>query len=373
MATYRRYTKTAFLVFNILAAIAFLLASFAHYFNPQKWWLISILGLGYGFIIITLIAFIFFWLFFKKRYILISLVALAIGWEGISVFFAFHNPDKFDYTKSAKSLRVVHWNVGRFTEWKRNNNKGSQTRLKMLDMLKEQNADVLCLQEFFHSKDKTYYDNLNYFINELGYPYYYYSWDNDGYLQWVGNIVFSRYPIIDSGMIRFPRPTFPESLLHADVLFNSDTIRFYTTHLQSVQFRKNDFEKIEQIKRTDGEVVENSKTIFGKLKRALFLRKIQADVVKETIAGSPHPYVLTGDFNDVPNSYTYYTIKGKELNDAFLQTEFGIGRTYTDISPTLRIDYILTTKNIGVQQFNRVEKVLNDHHMLVADITLHAP
>lgn len=169
---------------------------------------------------------------------LISILALGIGWKGIAVFFAFHNPDKFAYEKAPNQLRVVHWNVGRFTEWKRNNNKGSRTRLKMMDLIKEQNADVLCLQEFFHSRDSVYYDNLNYVMKELGYPFYYYSWDNDGHLQWVGNIIFSRLLIVDSGMIRYPRPSITESLLWADIRFRNDTLRFYTTHLQSVQFKK---------------------------------------------------------------------------------------------------------------------------------------
>lgn len=99
-------------------------------------------------------------------------------------------------------------------------------------------------------------------------------------------------------------------------------------------------------------------------------RKIQADVVRQVTRQSPHPYMLTGDFNDVPNSYTYFTIRGGELKDAFLETGFGVGRTYTDISPTLRIDYMLSTKDVRLHQFNRVSKVLNDHHMLVADVSV---
>jgi endonuclease/exonuclease/phosphatase family metal-dependent hydrolase len=370
MATYRRITKTIFVVLNVLTAVAFLLASLAPSLNPQKWWFVSMLGLGYAFTIITLITFIFFWLIFRPKLMLISLLALAIGWKGIAVFFAFHNPDRFEYEKKPNALRVVHWNVGRFTEWKRNNNKGSRTRLKMMDLIKEQNADVLCLQEFFHSKDTVYYDNLNYIMKELGYPYYYYSWDNDGHLQWVGNIIFSRLPIVDSGLIRYPRPSIPESLLYADVKVQNDTIRFYTTHLQSVQFKKKDFETVERIKKTDEEAVKQSRTILGKLKRGIVYRKIQADVVRQVTRQSPHPYIITGDFNDVPNSYTYFTIRGDELKDAFLETGFGVGRTYTDISPTLRIDYMLATKEIQLYQFNRVSKVLNDHHMLVADVAV---
>ncbi|RYZ27929.1 MAG: endonuclease/exonuclease/phosphatase [Chitinophagaceae bacterium] len=370
MATYRRITKTIFLILNIIASVIFLLACLAPILDPIEWWFISLLGLGFGFIMVTLVAFIFFWLFFKPKFILISLLPLLIGFNSIGLFFAVNTSDKFNYQKSKETLRVGHWNVARFTEWKRNNNKGSQTRLKMMDQIKEQNADVLCLQEFFTSTDTTYYDNLSHLMHELGYSHYYYAWTNDGNEQWFGNAVFSKYPIVDSGKIFFPNARYPETLLHADIAFNGDTLRVYTTHLQSLQFKKEDFENIEEIKEQQKHIIQNSKGIFGKVRRAMMLRKSQAEMIKEVISNDPYPYIITGDFNDVPNSYAYATIKGDNLQDVFLKKGFGIGRTFNAISPTLRIDYILTTKDFEVKQFNRIVKNFSDHYMLVADLQL---
>ena len=371
--SYRRVTKNVFLILNLLNAVAFLLACLAPYLDPKKWWFISMLGLGFAFIIVSLVAFIFFWLVFKPRYILISIIPMLIGFKSIAAFFAFHIPNKFDYKKEPTVMRVAHWNVARFMEWKRNNNKGSRTRLKMMDLIKEQDADVLCLQEFFTSTDTVYYNNLNHVLKELGYPYYYYSWDNDGDRQWVGQAIFSRLPIVDSGLVRFPRPAMPEALLHADVLFNQDTVRIYTTHLQSVQFAKKDFESIEKIKKNEDGMVEHSKNIFTKLKRGVERRSIQADLVAAVTAKSPYPFILTGDFNDVPNSYTYFTIRGDNLQDAFLETGLGVGKTFSYIAPTLRIDYILTTKEFSIRQFNRILREYSDHYMLVADVSLDKP
>lgn len=367
---YRRFTKVTFLILNIIASLIFLLACLAPYVDPTKWWIIAFIGLGFVFLIVTLIAFIFFWLIFKPKFIFISLIPMLIGWKSISVFFAFHVPKKFDYNKSQNTLRVVHWNVARFIELKRNNNKGSQKRLLMMDLLKEQQADVLCLQEFFTSDDPQYYNNLNYMMKEIGYPYFYYSWDSDGYLQWTGQAIFSRYPIVKNGIIRFPKPSLPEALIFSDILYNNDTVRVFTTHLQSVQFGKKDFDRIENIKNTEDGIVENSKNIFSKIKRAAIYRSRQAEIVKQITSQSPHPFILTGDMNDVPNSYTYFTIKNDKLKDAFLQTGMGIGRTYTNLAPTLRIDYIFTTKDFSIKQFNRITKDYSDHYMLVADLEL---
>jgi len=370
MARYRHFTKILFIAFNSVVAIVFLLSCIAPYLNPKKWWPITLLGLGFVFIIITLVAFVFFWLLFRPRFMLISLLSLAIGYKSVLVFFGFHIPDKFDYNKPKNVLRIAHWNVARFIEWKRNNNKGSQMRLKMMDQVKEQNADVLCFQEFFTSTDSQYYNNLNHIRKELNYPYYYFSFDNDGYLQWYGQAIFSRYPLIDSGLVRFQKPSIPEALIHADINFNGDTIRVYTTHLQSVQFQKQDYETLEKIKNNNEIEVKTSRGIFSKLKRGVINRSTQANLVRSEINKSSYPFILTGDFNDVPNSYTYFTIKDDDLQDAFLMSGLGVGRTYYNIAPALRIDYILTTKNFDVKQFNRIIKNYSDHYMLVADVEL---
>jgi endonuclease/exonuclease/phosphatase family metal-dependent hydrolase len=367
--SYRRFVGRFFLSLNIIVAVVFLLASLIPFLNPKDWWFISLLGLGFAGLFFTLVLFILFWLIFKPRFALVSILPLLIGWQNVVVLLAFNTPGQFNYQKAPGAIRVASWNVARFTEWKRNNNKGSQTRLKMLDLLAEQNADVLCLQEFFHSTDTVYYDNLNKVMNDLGYPYYSFAWDSVGGEQYYGQAIFSRHPILDSGLVRYPRPGQPETLLFADIKVNTDTVRFYTTHLQSVRFRRTDFQDVEEIKAREDSIIENSRNIFAKLKRGIIYRGRQADIVRDLLSNAPYPYVFTGDFNDVPNSYAYFTVRN-DMKDAFLEKGFGIGRTYTALAPTLRIDYILATKDFEVQQFNRFVKDYSDHYLLVADLQL---
>jgi endonuclease/exonuclease/phosphatase family metal-dependent hydrolase len=367
-AKYKSFLTRIFLFINVAAAVIFLVATIAPYLNPAQWWVLSFAGLGFVIVFVLLILFFLFWIIVYPRYALISFFTLLIGWKAISVLFAFQSPGRFNYEKPKQTLRVVSWNLARFIELKRNNNKGSQTRLKMIDLIREQKADVLCFQEFFHSTDPDFYNNID-TVRSLGFPYFYYSWDSDGKEQWFGQAIFSKHPIIDSGRIHYPPPSSPESLINADILFNGDTIRIFTTHLQSVQFKKEDYRSIQEIKNRDDSLLQNSRSISSKLKRGFIFRAQQADVAKQVISNSPHPYVITGDFNDVPNTYTYFTIRGG-LQDAFLKKGFGIGRTYSGISPTLRIDYILATKDFEVMQFNRHVKAYSDHYMLVADLQL---
>ena len=48
----------------------------------------------------------------------------------------------------------------------------------------------------------------------------------------------------------------------------------------------------------------------------------------------------------------------------------GIGRTYSSLSPTLRIDYIFTDDRFEVKQFSRIVKYFSDHFMIMADVEL---
>lgn len=365
----RIFTKRVLVFINYTIVSIFLLACVAPYLDPQSWWFISFLGIIFPFLLLVVFGFLVWWLFVKRKYAWISGVAMILGFKSISVFFAVNIPRSFKKEKKPESIRVATWNVARFIEMKQNNNRGSQIRRKMLDEIRSQNADIVCLQEFFHSYDSAWYHNLDYMRDSLNYPYYFYSHDADGDNHFTGSVIFSRYPIIDSGLIRYPRPTLPEALMHADIRLKNRIIRVYTTHLQSLQLGKSDYERIERIKGVEEGLVSNSKTIFSKLKKGVTNRKIQTDIIRQVLGDSPYPVIFCGDLNDIPNSYTYFQIKG-DMQDAFLKRGFGIGRTFTAISPTLRIDYIFADRRFRIHQFRRIAKNYSDHYMLVSDIEL---
>jgi endonuclease/exonuclease/phosphatase family metal-dependent hydrolase len=368
--SFRLFTKRFFIYANIAVVFFFLLACLVPYLSPQRWWFISFLGLGFPFLLALVIFFLAGWLIMlKPKLALLSGVALLLAIKSISVFIAFHRPQKFNYDKNPDHIRLVSWNVARFLELKRNTNAASMKRLKMLDLIKEQNADVLCLQEFHSSIHPEFYDNITPIQKEMGYPYFYFSYDEDGDNHYYSSIIFSRYPIVDSTLIRFPKPTLQDVVLRTDLKVNDDTVSVFTTHLQSNQLGKKDYERLSKIKTGDDSLVSNSKNILSKLKKGLSNRGIQADIVSEAIKKSPHPALVCADLNDVPNSYAYFTIRG-QMQDAFLKKGVGIGRTFSAISPTLRIDCIFADDRFKIHQFNRLIKNLSDHYMLVADVEL---
>ncbi len=232
----------------------------------------------------------------------------------------------------------------------------------MLEFIGSQQADVLCLQEFYEPLTRHGLEsNITYIQTQLHYPYYFFSRDyvRPG-LYAAGVVIFSRFPILDTFLHEYSRPNgfrTTESLIAADILAGEDTIRVYTTHLQSVLFGSKEFRDLEIIKNVDDSIVDASRSIVRKLRDAFRHRGDQAEEVRACLDSCPHPAFICGDFNDVPNSYTYATIRGN-WQDAWLRKGFGVGRTYKNISPTLRIDYILPDPRFDVLQCRKLANPL---------------
>jgi endonuclease/exonuclease/phosphatase family metal-dependent hydrolase len=378
MATFRKFTRSLFIILNAVAVILFLLACANAFLKPVKWWPISLLGLIFPLLLLIVSGFFLFWLFVPSRrpWALLSFITLIIGWKNIHALLAFHPGAHFsDIKGSPRSIRVLTWNVRSWDEFITRKPGASGHRSKMMEFIQSKQADVLCFQEFYESHNpKEMEDNISYIRQELHFPYYFFSRDyrrDDGMYE-AGVVIFSRYPITDSLITNYGRPDgvkATESLIGADINVDGDTMRIYTTHLQSVLFRGKDFHDLQIIRNVNDSILTASMSIAKKLRYAFRLRAEQAVKVREQLDSSPYPAVICGDFNDVPNSYTYFTIRGP-WRDAFIEKGFGIGRTYAYISPTLRIDYILADPRIDVLQCARFSLPYSDHHPVVADLQL---
>lgn len=377
MATFRNFSRRLFIISNIIAVVLFLLACANSFLHPGRWWFISLLGLVFPLLLLVVVAFAVLGLFIPscRRWSLISLAALVLGWPNIHSFWAFHPGNNFQPAKPSQTLRILTWNVRSFDDYTTKRKGAAGHRPRMLEFIGQQNADIICLQEFYTSrKPKSQDDNLVYIRDQLHYPYCYFSRDYarpDGSYE-NGVVIFSRYPFVDSLLIRYPQEdkiSGVESLIATDVLAGKDTVRIFTTHLQSVLFKSKDFHDIEIIKNVDDSILMASRSIAKKLRYAFRLRGNQAEQVRAELDKSPHPAVICGDFNDVPNSYTYFTIRGG-WQDAYIKKGFGIGRTYVHISPTLRIDYILADPRLPVAQCRKFSLPWSDHNPVIADLQL---
>ncbi len=375
MATFvRLFTKRFFILFTIGVVLVYLLACLNVLLSPAKYWFISLLGIGFPFLLIIVVVLLFFWIFFKSRWALLPGVAILLSFFNIKALIGFHPGETFQQKKQADNIRILSWNVKWFDEQKKDNKTQRSRRREMLDFIKQQEADVLCFQEFLATNiSGGGYDNIRE-ISDMGYPYHYFVGD---YIKRngrniAGAIIFSRFPIADTLRWQYKgdkKERAAESLLAADLVFRKDTFRVFTTHLQSVLLQKNDYRSISIIRNAEDSMMEASKSILKKLRNGYRFRGGQAEMARTLLDESPHPTLICGDFNDVPNSYTYFTIRG-DRQDAFLAAGWGLGRTYGDLSNTLRIDYILPSADFEVMAFRRSGLPYSDHYPILADLRL---
>ncbi len=382
---YRKITKRFVVIINLIAAMVYLAAGMAIYVHPVQYWYIALLGFAFPYIIIIILAFAVLWGCFKSKWLLLNVAVMLITYNSISVVVALHPfASSFTQEKKTNAIRILHWNTMCFAENMANRVEGSEIREKMLQYIKESDADVLCLQEFYDSDLPQYNNNIKYLTYNLGYPNYIYTKDYVRHTRvdtggvvyapigYLGTAIFTKLPMIDSGRIAYSEADNQnkESIAYLDLLKNNDTIRIYTAHLKSINLAKTEYNEVYKIKDANATGLQASKNVFVKIKKAYTYRSKQAELLRLQIETSPYPVILTGDFNDIPNSYTYNTIKGSNMQDAYIKYGFGIGRTFSAISPTLRIDYAFADDAFSILQSKKENKNLSDHYPIVLDVAL---
>lgn len=369
---FRRVTKHFFITVNIIAAILFLLGSYGYLLNPKYFWPIGLLTLITFYFLLVLVAFIFFWLIIKPRRALISVVALLLAYNSISNILPFRFSNSFTKEKQDNVLRVMSWNVAQFNVM--DDKLHPDVKSRMIDIINQNEPDIACFQEMV-AEDSTVTDHghVDEFLQKLNFKNYFYSYnvkeDFWGYAHF-GIIIFSKYPIINKQTISTYPNDYNSIFQYVDIVKGADTIRVFNAHLQSLRFSKENLKYIDKPTVEDeANAIKESKNIISKFKRGFLRRQLQAEKIRTEIDKSPYPVIVTGDFNDVPNSYAYHTI-GKGLNNAFAEKGSGLGRTFSGISPVLRIDNIFADKKMDVLQFQLIQKKLSDHFPILADLQM---
>lgn len=368
--------KNATKVFILITTVVYIAASFTPYINPIYCSLFTFLALGFPFILLAMLLASVLAFFCFKKYAWIFVMLLLIGTKNIIATTGFH-PFKapFKQEKPRGTIRLLSWNINEFYPSEVKKDTANSARQKTIAYIKTINADIICLQDFRDFQEgKFYHSNLKYLLDSLKYPYFYFSVDE--HLphappeERYGTIIISKFPILDTGRMAYDSKDFPEHIAYAEILIGEKKVRFYNTHLSSMQLtadRKNAGLNYTYIQ-DDTAILFNK----NKLERIAIFDSFhvrQAQIVKQQLNKSPTPFVFCADLNSVPSSYVYHHISSG-LQDAFLQKGFGWGPTYDGLSHTLRIDVTLLSPALKVVQHYSPKLKASDHFPLVTDITL---
>ncbi len=369
----RRFTKRILIASNLGIALLFLLGCYSSWFNPRYFWFIGLFTLASFYLLLVLVGFIFFWLFAKARWSLISIISIALALQPLQQLVQLRATPNFTLVKHPSHIRVLTWNVEHFDILEHKTH--PERKQQMIDMIKQYQPDVVCFQEMVASEKSSAINYLPYFSDQLGLPYFHYSYnkkidfDNDHHF---GIIIMSRLPLVSKHTMSYEPNDYNSIFQFVDFVKGADTFRIVNLHLQSLKFSADNIQYIESPSMKQEIDIQKSKSVLSKLRTGFLKRQVQSNHIKQSLNKSPYPLIVCGDFNDVPNSFAYNTI-GRGLQNAFAKKGTGIGRTFFSISLTLRIDNIFTDKKFTVEQYVRIKRKLSDHFPVIADLYYNKP
>jgi endonuclease/exonuclease/phosphatase family metal-dependent hydrolase len=355
------------LIANIFAVMSLLISYMASYFDPASFWISSFFGLAYPAILIINVLFVIYWLIRWPRFALISGIAILAGWSVVLNYIGFRENTAIMVPKSSESfIRIMTYNVHNFKQFGDKNDQF--TKDQILNVIRNEQPDVICFQEFFSRKKGEY--NFRKYIQEiLNTEHYYFKPSTDNGYEAIGMAIFSKFPIVDQGNIQFAKKMNWNEAIWADLKKGDKTFRVYNVHFQSISFQPEDYQYLQKVRKEIDTDVESSKKIGSRLKRAFIKRGNQVKMVKSHTDSCKIPYIVAGDFNDTPISYTVKTISSG-MNNSFREKGSGFGVTYNGAFPNFQIDYIFTSPEFSVKNYLIIDKKLSDHFPVRTDLEL---
>lgn len=369
------FLRGFFIFLNIGALVVLLLSCMATYINPNTFWQLSFIGFAFPVVLLVNVFFLVLWIIKRSRFVFISLAAIMLSWKFIYSSFTIHPA-----TKEA-GIKVMTWNVKNFDLYNWSHNLA--TRSNMMELIERENPDVLCLQEFYTNNQL--FKNLECLRDSLGYGYCYFFpsvsltklpktqlqktlWKSGPLNQQWGVATFSKYPIIDSGQIDF-KNSFANDCIYTDIAINDKPVRIYNVHFQSIHLGQDDYAAIDSAEHNNHVNWTDVKAVLRKMKKAYSKRALQAEAVGSHAAAYNGSKIICGDFNDVPVSYTYETVK-QEMQDAFVVKGNGFGATFVNKLSIFRIDYVLPGKGVKVNSYRTIRENYSDHYPVCVSLTL---
>jgi vancomycin resistance protein VanJ len=325
------FFRNFFFGLNILLGIVLLLSCLVPYISIATVPFVAFFSLTIPILVLGNLLFLLFYVFGRNKKAFFSFFILLISYLSLSSFFKlrFSTAD----TKEA-DLNVMTFNVRSFN---RNQNLENTTVFEeTLDLISTENPDIICFQEFYYKRYKDFKD----------YKYKYLEYiHNPGKVK-LG--FYSKYPIINQGLINFPDS--PNNAAFVDVVVKKDTLRVYNLHLESLRV----------IPDKDIIAKEASKKLYKRLTTSFKKQQQQAEIIKEHKQNSPYKAIICGDFNGTQYSNVYKTIRGT-MQDTFEEKGSGYGRTYNFKYYPVRIDFILIEDSFEVVSHKNYNVKLSDH------------
>ncbi len=326
--------------------------------NPAKIWPVSLFGILFV-PLMTLNVILLLWAIKRlSKSFLIPMLALIPSFFFIGRYVQVGTAATDAPRDEAVTVKMVSWNVGRFAM----HNEDIAGRRQCVDsvfrFIREQGADIICLQEFHISDASRVKAYLKEKMQDYNAEYYLFK-EAGGH---CGNLTLSRLPVKGKGKIKFDGSA--NLAIYTDYEAGGRSFRVYNCHFESYNVSFTGL--IRAVARRDSVVMAQTGT---RVKRSITRRPKQVEKVFTDIENCPVPSFVCGDFNDNPMSYTYYRMT-RDRKDAFVEAGRGFGSTYSLLWPMLRIDYVLYPESYRAISHEIPRVAYSDHYPVITEIEL---
>lgn len=352
--------KRVLYIVNIVFVLLLLGVYVSMRVSPEIFAELSLLSYIYPLLLVVNLLFCVLWLFLKWRYLFVPLAVVLIGANFIPRFIGLNSEDD---NLDEDCLRVMTYNVKGFTQ---NAEEDREIRImnkdSILSLIERYDPDVVCLQEYGSVKKSE--SSFHYVMTKkLGYKYFFAPYNYKDYVR--GSVIYSKNEISTSGVL-FPMDKEFHQKTYADIRFGDEKFRVYNVHLDSYMLSEEEKAEVENLK--TGEIT-SKQTRKNVIEKILETNKVQAKEVKEltsVIEQTEGDFILLGDFNATPYSYTYQVLT-KNMKDSFVEKGQGFSGTHNYFLPKFRIDYVLVSEQINVEGYQQEVFDYSDHNPVVVD------
>ncbi len=206
------------------------------------------------------------------------------------------------------------------------------------EVLKKENADIIGLNEVHGSGGKFTAQTVE-ICNALGYDYCYFCPALFLNGSFYGNALISKYPIVSAERIMVEDPAV------------KDENAYYETRC------------IIKAKIDVGEIVNVFVTHFGLAKAE---KKNAVKALLDSLEGGKT--IFMGDLNVMPDNEFLLPIKEKLRDTAEASDKSNV--SFPSNNPTMKLDYIFTSKDIKTLSCGTIENTTSDHYPYFAEIEI---
>ena len=329
MASVKNILQNVFTGASVATSVMLVLVAYSDHLHPEAYPRLACIGMTFPFFLLLNLLTLIVWVIFNWRRSWIPLLAYLLALPAIRVYMPLH----FHHEPPPGSLKVLSYNVASYSI----DRKQSPGEKEIFNYVKQQNADIVCLQEDMAHKG----DSLGDFTKL-------YAYNDTAHLGKALKVGFnamgihSRYPIVGKEVINY------ESRANGSVAFfvkvGADTIIVINNHLETNHLSfvdKKCYADLISGDMNSQDAQAETRKLMGKLTKSMGIRSHQAEAVHDYIERHRrYPMVVCGDFNDTPISYVRRTI-AQGLTDCFVESGCGLGFSFRAKGFYFRIDHIM--------------------------------